>query len=116
MRRIVEDPPLVTRIADHDQDLIVAALDDYLLTLAGQWRRVLAGYTVVDVVHKVVGVGSVGLRAYLVLCEGSSPDDVVFLQFKQARRSVIAPFVHGAQATTSTRGSASWSTNRPCRP
>jgi uncharacterized protein (DUF2252 family) len=104
LRRIVEDPPLITRIPDRDRDLIVAALDDYLLTMAGQWRRVLAGYTVVDVVHKVVGVGSVGLRAYLVLCEGSSPDDVVFLQFKQARRSVIAPFVHGTQARHEHQG------------
>ena len=45
--------------------------------------------------HKVVGVGSVGLRAYVALLEGSSPDDVIFLQLKQARRSVVAPFVHG---------------------
>ena len=51
----------------------------------------LAGYTVVDVAHKVVGVGSVGLRAYVALLQGSSPDDVVFLQLKQARRSVVAP-------------------------
>ena len=50
----------------------------------------LSGYTLVDVAHKVVGVGSVGLRAYVALCEGSSPDDVVFLQLKQARRSVVA--------------------------
>jgi uncharacterized protein (DUF2252 family) len=65
---------------------------------------VLAGYTVVDVAHKVVGVGSVGLRAYIALCEGSSPDDVVFLQIKQARRSVVAPFVHGAQALHDHQG------------
>ena len=46
----------------------------------------------------MVGVGSVGLRAYVALCEGSSGDDVVFLQLKQARRSVIAKHQHGAQA------------------
>ena len=46
----------------------------------------------------MVGVGSVGLRAYVALCEGSSPDDVVFLQLKQARRSVVARHLHGDAA------------------
>jgi uncharacterized protein (DUF2252 family) len=104
VRRIVEDPPLVTRLDDRDAQLLAAALDDYLVTLSGQWRRVLAGYTLVDVAHKVVGVGSVGLRAYVALCEGSSPDDVVFLQLKQARRSVVAPFVHGESALHEHQG------------
>ena len=52
----------------------------------------------------MVGVGSVGLRAYLALCEGSSPDDVLFLQLKQARRSVVAPFVHGREAWHAHQG------------
>ena len=104
LRRIVEDPPLITRVPDRDTELLAAALDDYLLTLGTQWRRLLAGYTLVDVVHKVVGVGSVGLRAYIALCEGSSPDDVVFLQLKQARRSVVAPFVHGEAALHEHQG------------
>ena len=97
-RRIVEEPPLITRV-DHDEyHLLAEALDDYLATLAPHWRRVLGGYTLVDIVHKVVGVGSVGLRAYIALLEGSSPEDVVFLQLKQARRSVIARFIHGDSA------------------
>jgi len=49
----------------------------------------------VDVAHKVVGVSSVGLRSYVALLEGSSPDDVLFLQLKEARRSVVARYVHG---------------------
>jgi uncharacterized protein (DUF2252 family) len=65
---------------------------------------VLSGYTVVDVAHKVVGVGSVGLRAYVALCEGSSADDVVFLQLKQARRSVLAKYVHGESAWHAHQG------------
>ena len=52
----------------------------------------------------MVGVGSVGLRAYVALCEGSSGDDVVFLQLKQARRSVLAPFVHGDSAWHAHQG------------
>ena len=52
----------------------------------------------------MVGVGSVGLRAYVALLEGSSPDDVIFLQLKQARRSVIAPYVHGESAWHAHQG------------
>ncbi|HEX7189566.1 MAG TPA: DUF2252 domain-containing protein [Actinomycetes bacterium] len=95
-RRIVEEPPVITHLPPAEHDRIAAALDDYLGTLPAHWARILGGYSVVDIAHKVVGVGSVGLRAYVALCEGSSPDDVVFLQLKQARRSVVAPYVHGA--------------------
>ncbi len=103
-RRIVEEPPLITRVSAADYELVAAALDEYLRTLAPHWRRALGGYTLVDIAHKVVGVGSVGLRAYVALLEGSSPDDVVFLQLKQARRSVLAPYVHGDSAWHAHQG------------
>jgi uncharacterized protein (DUF2252 family) len=103
-RRIVEEPPLLTRPADDERERLAEGLDRYLLTLAPHWRRVVGGYTLVDVAHKVVGVGSVGLRAYVALLEGSGPDDVIFLQLKQARRSVIAPFVHGDAAWHAHQG------------
>jgi uncharacterized protein (DUF2252 family) len=100
----VDEPPLITHVPEQDGDLIAAALDEYLDTLAPHWRRVLGGYTLVDVAHKVVGVGSVGLRAYVALLEGSSPDDVLFLQLKQARRSVLARYVHGDSAWHAHQG------------
>ena len=103
-RRIVEEPPLITRVPKAHADRIACALDNYLTTLAPHWRRALGGYTLVDIAHKVVGVGSVGLRAYVALLEGSSPDDVVFLQLKQARRSVLAPYVHGDSAWHAHQG------------
>lgn len=103
-RRIVEEPPLITRLPDEEAEAVGAALDDYLHTLAPHWRRALGGYTVLDVAHKVVGVGSVGLRAYVALLEGSDPDDVVFLQLKQARRSVLARYVHGSSALHAHQG------------
>jgi len=103
-RRILEQPPLITRLSDEEADQVAQGLDDYLSTLAPHWRRALGGYTLVDVAHKVVGVGSVGLRAYIALLEGSSPDDVVFLQLKQARRSVLAPHVHGDSAWHAHQG------------
>jgi uncharacterized protein (DUF2252 family) len=96
--RLVEEPPLITRPSGAEMDELAAALDGYLQTLPPHWARILAGYRIVDIAHKVVGVGSVGLRAYVALCEGSSSDDVVFLQLKQARRSVVAPHQHGAAA------------------
>jgi uncharacterized protein (DUF2252 family) len=96
--RLVEEPPLITRPSDDEYDLLAEALDGYLNTLPPHWARILAGYRIVDIAHKVVGVGSVGLRAYVALCEGSSTDDVVFLQLKQARRSVIAKHQHGDAA------------------
>lgn len=97
-RRIVEEPPLITRLPGAEIDELAGALDDYLRTLAPHWRRILGGYTLLDIAHKVVGVGSVGLRAYVALLEGSGADDVIFLQIKQARRSVLARHVHGDAA------------------
>src|ERR687898_252549 len=103
-RRIVEEPPLITRPTPADAQLLAAGLDAYLPTLPPHWARVVGGYTLVDIAHKVVGVGSVGLRAYVALLEGSSPDDVLFLQMKQARRSVLGPYVHGEAALHAHQG------------
>ena len=64
----------------------------------------LGYYVVVDLAHKVVGVGSVGLRAYVALLQGNDPSDVVFLQLKQARRSCVARFVHGDTAWHAHQG------------
>ena len=97
-RRIIAEPPITTTVDDAASAAVGVGLDEYLRTLAPHWRRVVAGYTLEDVAHRVVGVGSVGLRAYVVLLVGSSPDDVLFLQLKEARRSVLARFVHGTDA------------------
>ena len=97
-RRIIAEPPITTSLEFAEADAVAAGLDDYLPSLGPHWRRVVGGYTVEDIAHRVVGVGSVGLRAYVVLLVGSSADDVLFLQLKQARRSVLARFVHGDEA------------------
>ncbi|WP_433292253.1 DUF2252 domain-containing protein [Actinoplanes sp. CA-030573] len=96
--KLVEEPPVITRPSEAEWEALAESLDGYLNTLPPHWARILAGYRIVDIAHKVVGVGSVGLRAYVALCEGSNPDDVVFLQLKQARRSVIAVHQHGEAA------------------
>ena len=87
--RITEDPPIRVAVSDEEQaDLVDHLLADYRLTLQEDRRSLFDRFTVVDVVRQVVGVGSVGMRVYLVLLEGRSGSDPLFLQVKQAGPSV----------------------------
>jgi uncharacterized protein (DUF2252 family) len=98
--RITEEPPLRVRISDGEQaDLIDHLLAEYRLTLQEDRRTLFDRFTAVDVVRQVVGVGSVGMRVYLVLLEGRTGADPLFLQVKQAGPAVyeahIQPSRHG---------------------
>ena len=87
--RITEDPPLRVTMSDSEQaDLAGHLLAGYRLTLAEDRRTLFDRFTEVDMVRQVVGVGSVGMRVYLVLFEGRSGADPLFLQVKQAGPSV----------------------------
>jgi uncharacterized protein (DUF2252 family) len=87
--RITEDPPVRVRISDDEQaDLVDHLFAGYRLTLQEDRRRLFDRFTEVDVVRQVVGVGSVGMRVYLVLLEGRTGADPLFLQVKQAGPSV----------------------------
>ena len=87
--RITVDPPLRITLSDREQaDLVSRLLAGYRLTLAEDRRALFDRFTVVDIVRQVVGVGSVGMRVYLVLLEGRSGADPLFLQVKQAGPSV----------------------------
>jgi len=87
--RITEDPPLRVTISDSEQaDLVAHLLADYRLTLTEDRRVLFDRFTEVDTVRQVVGVGSVGMRVYLMLFEGRSGADPLFLQVKQAGPSV----------------------------
>ncbi len=98
--RITEDPPIRTTISDEEQeDLVDHLLAEYRLTLRDDRRQLFDRFTEVDTVRQVVGVGSVGMRVYLVLLEGRSGDDPLFLQVKQA-----GPSVYEAHAGSSTLG------------
>ena len=98
MRHIVDQPPVVTHVPEDEKERLIDGLQAYLKTLPPHWRRVLSSYVALDAAHKVVGVGSVGLRAFVVLLQGNGPHDMLFLQMKQARRSCVAHFVHGDTA------------------
>ncbi len=94
-RRIIDDPPLVTRLDVLDGDTradVDTFFAEYLASLPLARRRVLERYRLVDVAHKVVGVGSVGTRCLIVLLE-SGDGEPLFLQFKQATRSVLEPYL-----------------------
>jgi uncharacterized protein (DUF2252 family) len=99
--RITEDPPIRVTLPDDEQDYLVDhLLAEYRLTLQEDRRTLFDRFTPVDVVRQVVGVGSVGMRVYLVLLEGRTGADPLFLQVKQA-----GPSVYEAHARPSGSGS-----------
>src|SRR6204780_1762686 len=91
--RIVDHPPLVyhTRESDLMQKQVTKMFHDYRETLPAERRVVLDRYHIVDVARKVAGVGSVGTRCAVALLM-AGPHDPLFLQFKEARTSVLAPY------------------------
>ena len=87
--RITEEPPIRVTVSDDEQaHLVDLLLAEYRLTLQEDRRSLFDKFTVVDVVRQVVGVGSVGMQVYLVLLEGRTGADPLFLQVKQAGPSV----------------------------
>lgn len=68
-------------------------LDSYLKSLADERKYLLKKYRIVDVVRKVVGVGSVGTRCWVVFLTGNHGQDPLFLQIKEAQHSVLEPYV-----------------------
>jgi uncharacterized protein (DUF2252 family) len=90
---IREEKPLVYHPFDLKKDMamILRFMDEYKRTLQADRRLLFERYRVVDVALKVVGVGSVGTRCFAVLLMNEH-DEPLFLQVKEARRSVLAPF------------------------
>ena len=96
--RIVSDPPLIVPISElfNGEETLEAAhqvIRDYRRTLLGDRRRLLQRFRFVDGARKVVGVGSVGTRAFIVLFLGRDNGDPLFLQMKEAQASVLEPFL-----------------------
>jgi uncharacterized protein (DUF2252 family) len=88
---IANDPPLVTRVTEDQMGTGVRSLFDlYMRSLRSSQCQVLERFEVVDVAIKVVGVGSVGTRCFIVLMTGRDSADPLFLQVKEAEASVLA--------------------------
>lgn len=99
--RISQQPPVIVRpprhlLADAEQ-LVRQGLIDYARTLTPDRRLVLDHYRYVDFARKVVGVGSVGTEAFMVLLMGDCEDDPLFLQIKEAGQSVLAPYAGASE-------------------
>ena len=109
--RINEEPPVRMAINDDEQaDLVDNLFAEYRLTLQEDRRTLFDRFTEVDVVRQVVGVGSVGMQVYLVLMEGRTGADPLFLQVKQAGPSVYETHIrpsrhenHGARVVNGKR-------------
>jgi len=89
-RMFDDDPPLLVRVVEDElREQIHEILQIYSHTLQEDRRHLLDQYRFVDVARKVVGVGSVGTRDYVVLFEGRDAQDPLFLQVKEAEASVL---------------------------
>ena len=103
--RIISDPPLIVSVRDVWSELGAAEtyeglhtiLRSYRRTLSGDRRRLLERFRYVDAARKVVGVGSVGTRAWIVLMLGRDDCDPLLLQAKEAQASVLEPFLGKSQ-------------------
>jgi len=90
--RIKDNPPVVAHLADEElAQQLSAVVERYSESLQEDRNVLLRKYHFVDVTYKVVGVGSVGTRCYVVLLMGSEESDPLFLQVKQAQASVLEP-------------------------
>lgn len=104
-RRIVSDPPLIEPVeevfpevqADQIYKLIREVLAKYQRTLQSDRKHLVGHFTLVQLARKVVGVGSVGTRAWIALMEGGDGTEPLFLQAKEAQVSVLAAYCGHSQ-------------------
>ncbi|MEE1757202.1 DUF2252 domain-containing protein [Streptomyces sp. SP18CS02] len=106
-RLIAPDPPLITPLRDllpdapgnwkrgGQQNELRTVLEGYARTLPSERRHLLSRYRLVDMARKVVGVGSVGTRCWILLLVGRDDDDPLLLQAKEAQESVLAAHTDG---------------------
>ena len=99
-RRIISDPPMIVPAEEVFSDVqadavykqIRVVLGTYLRTLQSDRRHLLEQFTLVQVARKVVGVGSVGTRAWILLMDAADGAEPLFLQAKEAQPSVLADY------------------------
>jgi uncharacterized protein (DUF2252 family) len=100
--RIASDPPLIVPVEDlaggRDIEEFARSVNrGYRRTLQGDRKHLLERFRYVHAARKVVGVGSVGTRAWIMLMVGRDNDDPLFLQLKEAQPSVLEPFLGNSQ-------------------
>ncbi|MGW0747844.1 DUF2252 domain-containing protein [Streptomyces sp. NPDC002587] len=109
-RRIIHDPPLLAPVGKRAARAVDAIFSQYRGTLPEERRLLLDRYRFVDAARKVVGVGSVGTRCFIVLLTGRDEQDPLFLQLKEAVPSVLEAHLpagghahHGQRVVTGQR-------------
>ncbi|GAP98894.1 DUF2252 domain-containing protein [Leptolyngbya sp. NIES-2104] len=100
--QIIESPPLVVRTETLIQEQSIRGsleelIQDYLSSIGSERRFLLSRYRIIDVARKVVGVGSVGTRCWIIYLEGRDQGDPLFLQVKEAQSSVLLPYAERFQ-------------------
>ena len=104
--QIISDPPLLVPIEDllsdgQQRGAIQSELQNimskYRRTLETDRRHLIEKYEFVHVARKVVGVGSVGTRCWIVLMLGRDESDPLFLQVKEAEESVLSRFLGASE-------------------
>jgi uncharacterized protein (DUF2252 family) len=106
-RQIISDPPTIVPIEELFSDVQAHALYEEIRAVLGKYRRslqsdrryLLEQFTVIQVARKVVGVGSVGTRARIVLMDAGDGVEPLFLQAKEAQPSVLAEYCGRSQYT-----------------
>ena len=106
-RRIISDPPVIVPVEEVYSDVQAAAIYEQIRAVLGKYRRTLQSdrrhlleqFTLVQMARKVVGVGSVGTRAWILLMEAGDGTEPLFLQAKEAQPSVLAAYCGRSQYT-----------------
>ena len=104
-RRIISDPPLIEPVEEVFADMQAGMIYDLIREVMGKYQRTLQSdrkhlleyFTLVQLARKVVGVGSVGTRAWIALMEGGDGTEPLFLQAKEAQPSVLAAYCGRSQ-------------------
>ena len=106
-RRIISDPPMIVPVEEVFSDVQADAIYEQVRAVLGKYRRslqsdrrhLLEQFTLVQVARKVVGVGSVGTRAWVVLMDAGDGVEPLFLQAKEAQPSVLADYAGRSRYT-----------------
>ncbi len=96
-RQFLNQPPLLARLPMTGAVwlMVQTQFEQYRAAMLDDRRELLRRYHVIDFAHKVVGVGSVGLRAFVVLLQGRDENDLLVLQVKEAVQSALSPYTGG---------------------
>ena len=104
-RKIISDPPTIVPVEEVFSDVQAGAIYELIRAVVGKYRRTLQSdrrhlleqFTLVQVARKVVGVGSVGTRAWVLLMDAADGVEPLFLQAKEAQTSVLAEYAGRSQ-------------------